>query len=382
MIDSSKNPLYSLVTIGRNDNYNPDFLYRLQTMLNFNAKALERIGRLDAVEFVVVDWGSAAPLREALELDALAASATTFLEIPPKIAAQLSGGISNINIPKAVNTGVRRAHGRFVGIQGADLLTTGSSWRALLWALEDRHDDLPAPSAAVLQVPRRTVPWSFVARQPDIDRWERWLLTCSQATPEPPGRIAFHPAVGGGMGIIILHRDMWRDTNALEESFPGWGFSDNDLVLRISAHHPWLDAGTYGVVCHKMAHAPHGLRGKFFSKGVFSKDGESTIVRNPYWITTSLESRCADWGLPHLALEAKKAQPRLKPGSDSTAPDVADRWTGIYRPESGSVFRQRCKASREGHAPRRGNFNVQGIRIGNAARAVLVRAAQVADELS
>ncbi len=266
MTDNSKSLLYSLVTAGRNDNYNPDFLYRLQTMLNFNARALKKIGRLDDVEFVVVDWGSEVPLREALALEALAAAATSFLEISPEIAAQLSGGISSIHIPKAVNAGVRRAHGRFIGIQGADLLTTSASWRALFSALEDRHDDLPALSRSILQIPRRNVPWSFVARQPDLDRWERWLLTCSQVTPAPPGTVTCHPAAGGGMGIIILHRDLWRDTKALEETFTGWGYSDNDLVLRVSAHHPWIDAGTYGVVCYKMAHAPHGLRGQFFPR--------------------------------------------------------------------------------------------------------------------
>ena len=267
MTDNSKIPLYSLVTFGRNDNYNPDFLYRLQTMLNFNARALEKIGRLDDVEFVVVDWGSAAPLREALALEAPAASATSFLELSPETVARVSDGPNGMHTTRAVNTGIRRARGQFVGFQGADLLTTNASWRALLSALEGLHDDFPALSRSVLQIPRRIVPWSFVARQPDLDRWERWLLTCSQVSPEPPRTFTFFPAVGGGMGIIILHRDLWRDAKALDETFTGWGYSDNDLVLRVSAHHPWIDAGTYGAVCYKMEHAPHGSRGRLLKGG-------------------------------------------------------------------------------------------------------------------
>jgi hypothetical protein len=322
MTDNSKSPLYSLVTFGRNDNYNPDFLYRLQTMLNFNARALEKIGRLGDVEFVVVDWGSAAPLREALALEAPAAAATSFLELSPETAARVSDTADGRNHPRAVNVGIRRAQGQFVGIQGADLLTTSASWRALLVALEDLHDDYPALSKAILQIPRRSVPWSFVARQPGLDRWERWLLTSSQATPNSP-RSTF-PAVGGGMGVIVLHRDLWHEAKGLEEIFAGWGYSDIDLVLRLSAHHPWIDAGTYGVACHKMEHAPHGLRGRLF------KQSGNAITVNSQWITTSVASRFADWGLPHLALDLKKAK---------VAPTVSarDDWSeGL--PASAEVF--------------------------------------------
>jgi len=320
MTDSSKRPLYSLVTFGRNDNYNPDFLYRLQTMLNFNARALEKIGRLDDVEFVVVDWGSEVPLREALALKAPTVAATSFLELLPETAARVSDGPSGMHTTRALNVGIRRAQGEFVGFQGADLLTTSASWRALLVALECPHNDFPALSRSVLQIPRRIVPWSFVARQPDLDRWERWLLTCSQVTPEPPQTYTFFPGVGGGMGIIILHRELWHATNALEESFSGWGYSDNDLVLRVSAHHPWIDAGTYGVVSYKMEHAPHGLRGRLL------KGGPNAIGVNRPWITTSLSSRFADWGLPRLALEVKKAHSRAELGDVSPAGLTRNNW--------------------------------------------------------
>lgn len=329
MSDPSMTPLYSLVTFGRNDDYNPDFLYRLQTMLNFNARALEKIGRLGDVEFVVVDWGSEVPFREALALEASAAAATSFLEVSPETVAQVSNGPNGMHTTRAVNTGVRRARGRFVGFQGADLLTTNASWRALLGALENPHEDFPALSRSVLQIPRRIVPWSFVARQPDPDQWERWLLTCSQVTPIPTR--SFFPAAGGGMGVIILHRDLWRDTNALEETFAGWGQSDIDLVLRVTAHHPWIDAGTYGAVSYKMEHAPHGLRGRLFS-------GErKTIAVNPHWITTSLAARFADWGLPHLVLEAKKAHPRAEFGDDTPARQMRDH---IGKPDDLTIDRK------------------------------------------
>jgi hypothetical protein len=330
MTDNSKSPLYSLVTFGRNDNYNPDFLYRLQTMLNFNARALEKIGRLDDVEFVVVDWGSEVPLREALALEAPAAAASSFLELSPEAVARVSDVPNGMHSTRAVNTGIRRALGQFVGFQGADLLTTNTSWRALLWALEDSQNDFPALSKSILQVPRRIVPWSFVGRQPDLDRWERWLLTCSHANTIQP-RSSF-PAVGGGMGIIILHRELWHEAKALEETFSGWGYNDIDLVCRVSAYHPWIDAEKYGVTCYKMEHAPHGQRGRLF------KGGGSPVAVNPHWFTTSLASRFVDWGLPDLVLEAKKANPRVERGDVNSEKLARDRWPENVRGSAEQYF--------------------------------------------
>lgn len=134
------------------------------------------------------------------------------------------------------------------------------------------------------------------------------------------------------MGIIILHRELWHEAKGLEETFSGWGYSDIDLVCRISAYHPWIDAEKYGVTCYKMEHAPHGQRGRLFSKG-----GGNAISVNPHWITTSLTSRFTDWGLPHLVLSAKKALPRAERSNVSPAEHMGVRW-----PESPEGSAKRC----------------------------------------
>jgi hypothetical protein len=316
MTDDSTVPLYSLVMVGRNDSYNPDFLYRLQTTLNFNARAVEKIGRFSAVEIVVVDWGSTVPLREVLALEEPAAFSTSFVELSPETAAQYSEAPSGMHGPRATNAGIRRAKGQFVGIQGADLLMTNASWQALLSVLEDRRHNLLDLSKSYLQIPRRQVPWSFVARQPSLDQWERWLLTCDKAAAEHRGS---SPSTGGGMGALILHRNLWHDVRGLEESFSGWGYSDTDLALRISPHYSWIDAGTYGVMCYKMQHAPGGHRGRLLKGG--------NIGINRPWITTTLSSRYIDWGLPHLALEAKKAKPQGEHCRSFQVEQARDNWS-------------------------------------------------------
>ncbi len=304
-------PLYSLVVFGRNDSYNPDFLYRLQTTLNFNAKALQKVGLLRDVEFVVVDWGSAVPLREVLVLDEAAAFSTTFLELSPPAAGQFSG-LSGIPVSRAANVGIRRANGRFVGMQGADLLMSSSSWQSLLSDLEDQQHNLLDLSKVCLLVPRRQIPWSFVARQPALDSWERKLLTCDKATVEYEGS---SPSTAGGMGIVVLHRDIWREANGLEETFDAYGYSDIDLGFRVGGHYPWIDAASCGVVCYKMQHDPKGRRGRLL------KDGSIRI--NAPWITPGISSRQDDWGLPHVTIEPKKAKPKIEQRDSHSA----NRWS-------------------------------------------------------
>ncbi|MGQ0555912.1 MAG: hypothetical protein ACT4PN_08225 [Nitrospiraceae bacterium] len=307
-------PLYSLVVFGRNDNYNPDFLYRLQTTLNFNARALQKAGLLREVEFVVVDWGSAVPLREVLVLDEAVASSTTFLELSPHAAGQFAGP-SGIHVSRAANVGIRRANGRFVGMQGADLLMSSSSWQSLLSVLEDQCQSIVDFSKSCLVIPRRQVPWSFVARQPSLDMWELKLLTCDKATTEYEGS---SPSTVGGMGVVVLHRDIWKEAKGLEESFDGYGYSDVDLGFRVGLHYPWIDAASYGVVCYKMQHDPEGPRGRLLKGG--------TIQINAPWITFGISSRQEDWGLPHVTIVPKKATPKIEQQDSHSA----SRWSGRF----------------------------------------------------
>lgn len=296
MQQDSALPLYSLVMFGRNDDYNPDFVYRMQTALNFNARALERVGRLADVEFVVVDWGSVAPLREALVLEEPAASATVFWELSTDLAAQVSGVVNGMHVTKAFNAGIKRARGKFIGTHGADILMMDASWRSLLSALDNQCDGVLDLSRSCLLIPRRQVPWSFVARQPSLEVWKRKLLTCDKATTESEGS---SPSTAGGMGITILQRDIWEEVKGLEEAFGGYGYSDIDLGFRVGRQYPWIDAASFGVVCYKMQHDPNGRRGRLLQGG--------TIPINAPWITPNLFARQDEWGLPNVTIEPMKA---------------------------------------------------------------------------
>ena len=321
-------PLYSLVLFGRNDDYNPDFLYRVQTTLNFNAQLLARIGKLEAVEFIVVDWGSAVALRDVLALNQAASFATLFLEVPLDYARRLSNGSRGIPVTRASNIGIRRARGKFIGMQGADLIMPEASWLSFLGALEKSQGSILDLSRACVLIPRRQVPWSFVARQPGLDAWEQRLLTCDKAAAE---HAESSPATAGGMGIMVLHRDIWHAAKGLEESFHGYGYSDIDMGFRVGTQYPWIDTASYGVVCYKMQHDPAGRRGRLLK-------GKDIRINCP-WITPSIHARQDEWGIPSLGIEPKKALPK---SSQSDASSMS-RWHGRFSdglPSDAALFAQ------------------------------------------
>jgi len=70
VIDKMKNnePKYliSFIFCGRNDNYLGDFKYRITTAINCLCRNVKKIGRLNDMEVIVVDWNSEIPLMQLI----------------------------------------------------------------------------------------------------------------------------------------------------------------------------------------------------------------------------------------------------------------------------------------------------------------------------
>src|SRR5262245_26804950 len=111
----------SLILCSRNDNYMGDSRWRLETTLNYVADQVKALGRTKDVEVLVVDWGSAIPLRDVLRLTPEATGIVSFIWIPPEIARPLQ---KDSPFPEvlALNAAARRAKGTFVGRIDQDTL--------------------------------------------------------------------------------------------------------------------------------------------------------------------------------------------------------------------------------------------------------------------
>jgi hypothetical protein len=79
--------LLSLDLCSRNDDFQGDPRWRLETTLNHAARQAALLGRLNDVEIVVADWGSEVPLRDVVALTEDAAQITRFVTVPVALAA-------------------------------------------------------------------------------------------------------------------------------------------------------------------------------------------------------------------------------------------------------------------------------------------------------
>lgn len=250
---AGRRPLVSFVIMGRNDDYMGDYLYRLGTSLSFLAQSAESAHLLDEIEVLVVDWASERPLSTDVRLVPAAKQITAFLHVTPDIVGSRYGTVRFIPTC-AVNVGIRRARGEFIFFTDSDCLWSESAIAALGRLLRGQTA-LPVPIGDLLGYVRRyQVPWATVHRRPHLDEWKRLvpvLLAGMQA--ERPGA----SCLGGFSAGQLMHRDLWLGASGYDESLDRpWGWSDNDLMLRVSQQHSWLDVSSDGFFGLHMEHWP------------------------------------------------------------------------------------------------------------------------------
>ena len=330
-------PLVSFVIVGRNDDYMGDYLYRLGTSLSFLAHSAEIAGLLDEIEVLVVDWASARPLATDLPLTPAARRMTTFLEVSAELV-QAAHGTPRWLPTCAVNVGVRRAQGEFIFFTDSDCLWSESAVAALDRLL--RGDiSMPAPLHELLFYVRRyQIPWATVRRRPHLGEWRRLLsLLVAGALPEAPSATC----LGGFSAGQLMHRDLWHAARGYDEELDRpWGWSDNDLVLRVSQQHAWLDVSGCGFFGHHMEHWP--------SAAARSARDASTV--NPMIIRNAPVSNGPGWGLGDVEIPAVQSRSEVMPPSGPgcalplTGRTAAPDWRAT--PEAADFVRQ-CKADVE-----------------------------------
>lgn len=301
-VTPGRRPLVSFVIIGRNDDYMGDYLYRLGTCLSFLARSAERVRLLDDIEVLVVDWASERPLARVLPLASAARRITTFFEVTPDMVRSRFGSV-RWTPTCAINVGVRRARGEFIFITDSDCLWSEAAV-ATLGRLVRGEIALPAPVEELFcYVRRHQIPWATLHRRPRLDEWTRLVaLLAAGVQPERAGI----SCLGGFSAGQLMHRDLWSDARGYDESLDRpWGWSDNDLMLRVSQQHPWLDVSGYGLIGLHMDHWPQ-------ADGRYARD-PSTV--NPMVIRNEPAVNGPQWGLADMEIPATTATSNSEPMS-------------------------------------------------------------------
>lgn len=233
-------PKLSLILCTRNDSYQGNSVWRLETALNYTAGAAAELGKPDEVEIVVGDWGSETPVRDALSLTPEAARITRFVTIPPEIA-RAEQKDSPFPEVLALNAAARRARGEYIGRIDQDILVSRHFLETFFWLTEKRRLLVPLEKAVLISN-RRNIPYRFAVHVPSlpvVDRYVRWFGRRLPRMDPPPAHLFYQCWIG----ILLMHRDVWHDCGGYDERFIYMDFMEMDVILRLSARYQVVDLG-------------------------------------------------------------------------------------------------------------------------------------------
>jgi len=308
--------LLSLALMGRDDDYMPDFRYRITTTINHLARSIKNLGQEDKVEILVTDWGSLVPMAHTLELSPEAAEVCRFIYVPPDVIRDTQEGKDYFHTTRAANVAIRRACGRFILLSNADQIMQQHSLNAMLSLLDSRMDVPINVNRTLLMIPRLEVPWQFIERQPSLQEWTRYMLLNEYCLERAP---VWGQNVLGFAGGFMLHRDIYYLLTGFDESYATYGWSDCEFGLRASQNFPFLWLSSIGVFMFHMGHPPTGGRQRAIS--------ELNTMMN----STRLQVNDNSWGLGDHELEVQQPRKIRSASNTRIVQDKAEQAT-LKRP--------------------------------------------------
>lgn len=285
----SKKPLLTHVMVGRNDNYLGNFKHRLELAVNYICNGVAATNNQKNYELLIVDWNSETPLRDALNLNERARQCTSFLEVPPEVVQKNKPSDSVLDIPTAVNVGLRRASGRMVMASPADALFPLASIKALFDLLEEKIPFVADLDKCYLGIERFLIPWQTSERLTE-NTIERYLVQHQSGFHFEP-RL---PGISGGEGAQLFSKKLVTEMQGFDESNIYWGGSDREIVLRINQRYPMLKLTHFGVFCYDLSQPSTRRR---------------AALKNNNIIHIPLTEKVNDtfWGLGNVAIEKTPA---------------------------------------------------------------------------
>lgn len=232
--NTGRDPLLTFVVSSRNDRYEGNSVWRLQTALNFLARNVQEADRMGQVEVIVTDWGSRLPLRQVLALSPAAAQLTRFLEVPPELAAVLQ---KDSPFPEVLanNAAIRRARGAYIGRIDQDTLVNREFIEHFFGAIAAPAEGGPN-EAAVMFASRRSIPIEVARRCPPFDKVMQYTERFGPCLPpEGKGR---KPWFDAPIGIFLMHRRLWWEARGYDEQLLYWGFMETELAQRLGTRYP------------------------------------------------------------------------------------------------------------------------------------------------
>jgi hypothetical protein len=304
---------------GRDDDYTPDFKYRMRTTLEFLAASVELSGHAGKVEAVIADWGGETPLSEGLRLNPAACALARFVRIPRDTILQLQGGTDRFNTSLATNAATRRADGAYKAICGADILIPAHSVDILVRTLEQGRPVYGLrPDNALILCGRKQIPWEAVRDQPSAAEWARFLD--ANAWMLEKERCQAPEFLYGGASFMMMRARLWDEFRGVCENMGNWGWSDIELTLRVANRYPWIEVSGLGVEVFDLGHQPSGDR-----RSVSIKTPNKWLISPPGHVNAP------DWGLAGHDFDIVRAIPAPPPSPRRESAPKEGAWRHVRK---------------------------------------------------
>lgn len=280
-------PLLSNVIIGRNDNYNPYFVNRLNYVVEYTAYLKSKYGiKNNEIEIIIVDWGSDNLLKNSLRLSKSASKIVRFIEINKTVANKESAKEKGyMNVAKAYNTAIRLSNAEYINFTSHDLIFDRISIINLINYLKNIRKE---KKEILINIQRKFIPINLFLNTPSYDYLNRWL--------ETSGRLKGDYGVmhGGGQAGYITSKTIWKRLTGIYEKFDGYGFLEYDFFSRATNICDWIDSTNIGVSMFKIHRGE--AKNREYAKNNYLNKQWTTFSINPNKI----------WGLSNYNLSFTK----------------------------------------------------------------------------
>jgi hypothetical protein len=223
-------PLLSIITCGKNDQYAGNFLQRLQLNLSKLESNLKEFNITD-VEILVTDWGSETPLHTVLDITDF--NFTKFIYVPPHVAHQCSPD-SGFSLTQALNTGYRRSQSQYVFFIDGDSYIFDESFIKLYNLLKS----FKSTDNVFYWASRYHLPYEIHSSVFNINELDTFILNWkNNKNSWRHDKVNLEHFGGVAMGLL-LSKHICEESTIFYEKLNKWGWLDIEIHNRISSKYP------------------------------------------------------------------------------------------------------------------------------------------------
>lgn len=310
-------PLITLCICGKDDNYVDDFLYRIETTINYICQEIEGIKKEKHFELIIVDWASKKPMHDTLSLNSNLKSSVNFLYITENFLKDSKYNRDNIPICYALNLAIRRASGKFIFVTSADTILNDCSLLALFNICSKEIKTTFTTDKSYFTIGRKHIPWEIISQQPNPFFLKNYLERNGHELRSDFGYLRW----GGGAGLIGMHRNIWELNEGLDEGIVNYGASDVEIFLRSTNKCEHIELSNLGICSYHMKHPPE------------KQTMASKYVKKNYNIFKNNRKPNPNWGDPDITIrEYKLSSKVLLQKKTNKAPfidDLEDKYNHI-----------------------------------------------------